>query len=271
MSEKDFPYLKEMLDKETYGDISYSENEKRNVLMSISPAKKKAKRPFVKKLVLYAATVLVFAGGGAFIYSEIDQTPGAAGESHTMVKADKESTPSAADDAVAASDAAVDEKAWEDRTNKEGLTELDSQNVQEFIAELDEIYKNGAPEHFSDDPALYYWIGGSQISYFLDKHYKAEGIAIEKDLKNLRDAAAIVYEEHQNRYAHLGLENENPFKYKDQFKEPSERLFQAHTYVRKLLNDLNIALNGAAGESEGVAYMLDGERTNELESFIKNE
>ncbi|MGD6903271.1 hypothetical protein [Bacillus infantis] len=36
-------------------------------------------------------------------------------------------------------------------------------------------------------------------------------------------------------------------------------------------NTENITLNGAAGESEGVAYMLDGERTSELERFIKNE
>jgi hypothetical protein len=271
MSEKDFPYLKERLDKETYGDISFSENEKKNVLMNISRTKKKGKSPFVKKLVLYAATVLVFAGGGAFIYSEIEQTPEAAGESHTKVKADKESTPSPANDAAAASGAAVDEKAWEDRTNKEGLTEQDPQNIQEYIASYDEIYKNGAPEQYNDDPALYYWIGAALIFNSLDSNYKAEGIDIKKDLKNLRDAAAIVYEEHQNRYTHLGLKNENPLKYKDQFKEPSERLYQAHAYVGALLNDLNISLNGAAGESEGVAYMLDGDRMDELERFIQNE
>jgi hypothetical protein len=225
----------------------------------------------VKKLALYAATVFVFAGGGAFVYSEIDKSPQAAGESQTEEKADNESTPSAADDAVAASGAAVDEKAWEDRTNKEGLLGQDAQNVQEYIASYDEIYKNGAPEQYKDDPAMYYWIGAALIFNSLDTNYKAEGIAIEKDLKNLRNAAAIVYEEHQNRYAHLGLKNENPLKYEDQFKEPSERLFQAHAYVEALLNDLNIALNGASGESKGVAYMSDGERTNELESFIKNE
>jgi hypothetical protein len=271
MSDKDFLHLKETLEKETYGDISFSEKEKRNVLMNISRTKKKAKRIFVKKLALYAATVLVLAGGGAFVYSEIDKSPQAAGESQTEEKADNESTPSAADDAVAASDAAVDEKAWEDRTNKEGLLGQDAQNVQEYIASYDEIYKNGAPEQYNDDPAMYYWIGAALIFNSLDTNYKAEGIAIEKDLKNLRDAAAIVYEEHQNRYAHLGLKNENPLKYEDQFKKPSERLFQAHAYVEALLNDLNIALNGASGESKGVAYMLDGERTNELERFIKNE
>jgi hypothetical protein len=272
MSEKDFPHLKERLDKETYGEISFSENEKRNVLMNISRTKKKVKRNFVKKLALYAATVLVFAGGGAFVYSEIDKTPQAAGDSQTEAKADKESTPSAAAaGAGAAGNAAADEKAWEDRTNKEGLLGKDAQNVQEYIASYDEIYKNGVPEQYNDDPAMYYWIGAALIFNSLDTNYKAVGLAIEKDLKNLRDAAAIVYEEHQKRYAHLGLKNENPLKYEDQFKEPSERLFQAHAYVEALLNDLNIALNGASGESEGVAYMLDGERINELEGFIKNE
>jgi hypothetical protein len=43
MSYKDFLYLKETLEKGAYGDISFSENEKRNVLMNFPERKKQLK------------------------------------------------------------------------------------------------------------------------------------------------------------------------------------------------------------------------------------
>lgn len=60
--------------------------------------------------------------------------------------------------------------------------------------------------------------------------------------------------------------------YKDQFKAPSERMKQAHKFIVGLLNDTNIAINkDGAGFNNGYSHMLDGSKTTELESFIRNE
>ncbi len=276
MNDKDFFQLKEQLDKESYQHISFSENEKGRVMMRISEKEKHNKRKIGQTIVLTIATLFVVVGGGALAISEIQKSPEATVEKSVDVteEAPVEDIQVNEDDTEMTSNASEDtlhDKAWADKTITEGLTENDPQNVQEFIAQFDEIYKEPLPEQYSDDPALYYQIGAMLIFTSLDMNYKAEGVAVEKDLQNLRDVAAIVREEHQARYAHLGLENENPHKYEDQFKEPSERLEQGHVYVKALLNDLNIALNDAEGTTEGYTYMLDGEKIAELEAFIRNE
>lgn len=271
MSEKDFMDLKEKLNHEVYGKITFSQNEQQRVLMEVTSYSDKRRGSLLQRIMINVAAVAVFAGMGIFVINEVADRP----ESTTEQVADaprKNIDQGLPQKTVTASEGATENKAWQDRTITEGLGPYDPKNVKEFIAQHEELYSAPLPEQYADDPEHYHWIAATVLLGGLELNYKVEGAVIEKDFRNLSELASIVMEEHKKQYEHLNLKNENPFKYKDQFKAPSDRMKQAHKYIVSLLSDLNIAINkDGAGANNGYSYMLDGNKTSELESFIRNQ
>lgn len=271
MSENDFWDLKGKLDQEVYGKITFSPKEKERVWMEVTSANKKRRGSFLQKVLINVAAVAVFAGMGVFVFNEVAVGP----KSKTEEVAEaprKNLDQELPQKTVTASEGTTDNKAWQDRTITEGLGPYDPQNVKEFIAQHEELYSAPLPEQYADDPEHYHWIAATVLLGGLEDNYKVEGAVIENDFRNLKELASIVMEEHKKRYEHLNLKNENPFKYKDQFKAPSDRMKQAHKYIVGLLSDLNIVINkDGAGGNNGYSHMLDGNKTEELESFIRNE
>jgi hypothetical protein len=274
MSKNEFENLKKHLDKETYGKISFSDSGKDRVLMRLNSSNnhKKKKIPFVQKIVLNAAAVAAFMGLGAIVVNEVQESPKASVSEKKNTPSEKEAVQEKPEKTVNASDGETTyDKEWADRTVTENIENFDSKNLKEWIAVTDEMFKASLPDVHADDPAHYYYLSASNVNGNLGFRYAAEGVAIEKDLENLKALTDIVKEEHQKRYAHLNIENENPFKYKDQFKPASERLYQAHEYTADLINDINVAINhDGTGTNNGYAYMLDGDKIKELVNFIKN-
>lgn len=271
MSENDFLNLKEKLDDEVYGKITFSQKEQHRVLMEVTSYSDKRKGSLLQRIMINVAAVAVFAGVGIFVFNEVSVGP----ESTTEQVADaprKGVDQELPEKTITASEGTVNDKAWLDQTVTEGLGPFDSKNVKDFIAKNAEAYSAPLPEQYADDPEHYHWISATVLLGGLELNYKVEGAVIEKDFRNLSELASIVMEEHKKRYEHLNLKNENPFKYKDQFKAPSDRMKQAHKYIVGLLSDLNIAINkDGAGGNNGYSHMLDGNKTAELESFIRNE
>ena len=274
MSKNEFENLKKHLDKETYGKIRFSDSGKDRVLMKITSSNKpkNKKMPFVQKIVLNAAAVAAFMGMGAIVVNEVQESPNATVSENKNNPSEKEIAQEKPEETVnASSGEATNDKEWTDRTITENIENFDPKNLKEWIAVTDEIYKAPLQEQYIDDPAHYYFLSALNVNGNLGFRYAAEGVAIEKDLENLKALTDIVKEEHQKRYAHLNIENENPFKYKDQFKPAGERLYQAHEYTADLINDIHVAINkDGKGTSNGYAYMLDGDKIKELENFIKN-
>lgn len=271
MSKQDFVDLKEELDREVYSRITFSPKEKQRVLKEVTSSVDKKRTLFIQKIIINVAAVAVFAVMGTFVVHEVKTSRETPAEQAADVPG-KNLNQDLPQKTVTASEEAVDEKAWEDRTITEGLGPYDPRNVKEFIAQHTELYSAPLPEQYADDPEHYHWIEATVLLGGLEMNYRVEGAVIEKDFQNLNKLTSIVIAEHKKRYEHLNLKNENPFDYKDQFKAPSERMKQAHKYIVGLMNDLNIAINmDGAGANNGYSYMLDGNKTNELESFIRNE
>lgn len=274
MSKNEFENLKKHLDKETYGKISFSDSGKDRVLMKITSSNKhkNKKMPFVQKVVLNAVAIAVFMGMGAIVVNEVQESPKASVSEKKNTPSEKEAVQETPEKTVNASGGeTTNDKVWVDRTVTENIENFDSKNLKDWIAVTDEIYKAPLQEQYADDPAHYYYLSASNVNGNLGFRYAAEGVAIEKDLENLKALTDIVKEEHQKRYAHLNIENENPFKYKDQFNPAGDRLYQAHEYTADLINDINVAINkDGKGTDNGYSYMLDGDKIIDLENFIKN-
>ncbi|MED1863081.1 hypothetical protein P4V41_06405 [Fictibacillus nanhaiensis] len=274
MSKYEFDNIKKHLNKEKYGKISFSDSGKDRVLMKITSSNKpkKKKMPLFQKLLLNAAAVVAFMVMGAIVVNEVQESPKTSVSEKNTETIEKKVVQEKPEQTVhASSGETTNDKEWTDRTVAENIENFDAKNLKEWIAVTDEMFKATLADVHADDPAHYYYLSASNVNGNLGFRYDAEGIAIEKDLKNLQALTGIVEEEHKKRYAHLNIENENPFKYKDQFKPADERLFQAHKYTADLISDINVAINkDGKGTNNGYAYMLDGDKIKELESFIKN-
>lgn len=271
MSEKEFFNLKEKLDHEGYGKITFSQKEKERVWTELSSSRNRKRGSLFQKIIINVSAAAIFAVMGTFVFHEIMTSHDSTAEQAADVPG-KIKNQGLSQKTVTASEDTDHDKSWQDRTITDGLGPYDSKNVKEFIALNAELYSAPLPEQYADDPEHYHWIAATVLLGGLELNYKVEGAVIEKDFQNLNELTSIVIEEHKKRYEHLNLKNENPFDYKDQFKAPSERMKQAHKYIVALLNDINIAINkDGAGTNNGYSHMLDGKKTTLMESFIRNE
>ncbi|UYZ22305.1 hypothetical protein [Mesobacillus jeotgali] len=271
MSEKDFFNLKEKLDHEVYGRITFSPKEKERVWTELSSSGNRKRGSLFQKIMINMGAAAVFVGMGTFVVHEVMTSQESPLEQASELQG-KNMNHDLPQKTVTASEDTNHDKAWEDRTITDGLGPYDSKNVKEFIALNAELYSAPLPEQYADDPEHYHWIEATVLLGGLELNYKVEGAVIEKDFRNLKELASIVMEEHKKRFEHLNLKNENPFDYKDQFKPPSDRMKKAHKYIVGLLNDLHIAINkDGTGGNNGYSHMLDGNKTEKLESFIRNE
>jgi hypothetical protein len=130
------------------------------------------------------------------------------------------------------------------------------------------------------DPALmekgfdkeYDWYLKSQlVSNEVDRFLARQGEHKSSDLRNVRLLAAMIGHLQYVRTAHIddtGGETEAQTAVED-WKPASLGLNYSYMYLKRIVHDLDIALNhDGQGETFGVTYLLEGEKLEELQSFM---
>ncbi|WP_163581568.1 hypothetical protein [Gracilibacillus saliphilus] len=172
----------------------------------------------------------------------------------------------------------VNEKEWKDVTElEEGMIYDMETNVNDYIEGANRIFHE-VPDQDSKliqaghDEAYYYYLEAMALDRGLDVN-QVEGVSLEKDFDNLQKLLGIIVEGHHKRTEHIDPEKYGANKreaVKD-WEEPSKRMNQAIEYTKQLLNDIDVAINkDGEGETFGVAFQTDGQKTKELEEFIES-
>nr|WP_304219523.1 hypothetical protein [Fredinandcohnia onubensis] len=174
----------------------------------------------------------------------------------------------------------VPTKEWKDVSTTEDLVAPDfPTNVKDYIAntlmhwtaEPDEnLIQEGYPPEYD------HYMQSFGILSVVDEYIRVEGVDLEKDFYKLQMLAAVIQHEQYERTKHINFNPEDPNR--DSFestreavrhwKPASERYHQAEQYITELLNDINVVVNGV-GEPFGVSEQLNGDKVDELDSFLK--
>jgi hypothetical protein len=170
----------------------------------------------------------------------------------------------------------VDPKAWKDVTKE--YTEDGFQSVKEMISYYNDAFQGGV----KDDNELqikedgfpveyYYYLEALSLDTELTTHIQVEGEFIERDFGNLLALSYIIQEEQFKVLDEVTLpEGTDKSEAKKYWNPPTERMKQAITYMKYLLNDLDIVINESKGELVGYSYQAGGKKNDELEEFIKD-
>lgn len=148
----------------------------------------------------------------------------------------------------------VDPKTWKDLSTSGDLEKLDFEpNARKWIASRIEVFSQEPDQKLYDagfSKEYDYYLKAQSVLNLLGTYIKVEGIDLEKDFENLKVLAKIIVQEYPNR---------------------PEKVGRSFDYMKQLVNDIDIAINkGGNGETFGVSYQLEGDKIDELESFIKS-
>ncbi|MRX73450.1 hypothetical protein GJU40_15000 [Bacillus lacus] len=142
---------------------------------------------------------------------------------------------------------------------------------------MSDLQSDTPQKHFEAgyDVAYDEYLKAQSITNVLGTYIKVEGGDLEKDFNNIYTLATIVQEEQEMRAAHLDID-ELEAKYGtdkqagiQEWKPATERQGIAFDCLRKLLNDVDIAINKEGnGETFGVSYFLDGDKVEQMENDL---
>lgn len=121
------------------------------------------------------------------------------------------------------------------------------------------------------DDGYDYYLKSQALYMTLGSYIRVEGEDLEKDFENLRVLAGIIDHEQFVRTAHIDPNGEakEKIEYAKQWKPTSKRMKLCFEYMKQLLNDIAVAINkGNKGETYGVSHQLDGDKVQEMESFM---
>lgn len=175
---------------------------------------------------------------------------------------------------TSASTAEINPKEWKDKSTDNGLEKTDfPTNTKDWIAFQSKIFSSPPNSKLMEagyDKGYDYYLKADAVSNTLQRFIWVEGIDLEKDFENLRVLAAIIKHEHYVRTAHLDPEGTGNTKvHPEQWKPVSKRMELTYDYMRKLLNDLDVAINkDGKGDTFGVSHQLDGDKVSKMETFI---
>lgn len=156
------------------------------------------------------------------------------------------------EDIVAAkNESQKNDKDWRDVSNISEDSKVEVRNANDLISSSHYWFKEENVSQKTLDAGL-----DNMYHYYLETMalqsglgiIKVEGIAIEKDFKNMENLAGIIVKDRKSNSAK-----------------------EAVVLLRELLHDLDVAVNGYNdGNNYGVAYMVDGKNINKIEGFIKS-
>lgn len=167
----------------------------------------------------------------------------------------------------------VDPKEWKIVTPPPEILEYENANVW-VAAKVKEFSQVSNPKMYEAgfDDGYDYYLKAQNVTNVLDAvRFTIEGVDIQKDFENLRVIVGTIGHLHYARTAHLDPEGTGKVNFSPkEWKPADERMKTTYDYMLQLLNDLDVALNkNGEGETFGVTHQLDGDRVDEMESFLK--
>lgn len=184
--------------------------------------------------------------------------------------------------------------AHEEETS-ERKVELVEKKVEEPVEEMSLIDLNGVPEGETAPPHAYDWVSDmveemskphsevddgynmylkSQAIADVVTKYRVEGTALHRDFTNLWRLSVRISHDQFVRTSDIDPTGKakDKVEFADQWKPSSERAKQAYEYMKQILHDLDVAFNKRGnGETYGVTYSLEGDKINELKSFMEGD
>lgn len=147
------------------------------------------------------------------------------------------------------------DKKWKDVTENLSSTH-EIKSVTEMISSFDRTIHQDPQQKLLDAGFVGEYNSYLEAQALLNtmQYIKVKGEAMEKDLSNAKQLAQIINE--QNHW-----------------KDPSaisEKTLKSISYLQQLLNDLDITVNGKEGKLSGFSYQAGGDKTGELEAFLKS-
>lgn len=117
------------------------------------------------------------------------------------------------------------------------------------------------------------YVKSQEVRHVVGK-YRVEGIALQSDFTNLLRLSAKISHGQFVRTSHLDPNGQamDKTEFADQWKLPSEDMEQSYEYMKQILRDLDVAFNKNGNEETyGVTHALEGNKANEIDSFIEGE
>ncbi|MEK5071717.1 hypothetical protein [Sporosarcina sp. FSL K6-1508] len=145
--------------------------------------------------------------------------------------------------------------------------------TKEWTAETLAEFNRPPEERFDEagnDVGLVYYIKTQEAIESMSQNIHPEEVG-DEDFSNLRLLAARISHNQFVRTAHIedtGKEKTNLDYVKD-WKPVPESTEMSFEYMKRLLNDLDVAINkNGEGETFGVSHLMDGDKVKELETFF---
>ncbi|RBP86545.1 hypothetical protein DFO70_12512 [Cytobacillus firmus] len=153
-----------------------------------------------------------------------------------------------------------------------------SPEAKEWIAEMAAEFNRAPEESFDElkqeDVGFVYYTKANDLYENMQHYIDDKNESFDEDFANLRMLAAGISHDQFERTAHIddtGKEKDN-LEHAEDWKPVPASMETAYQYMGQLLNDLDVAINkGGKGNSFGVSHLTNGDKVNELESFIKQD
>lgn len=146
--------------------------------------------------------------------------------------------------------------------------------IAEMAAEFNRVPEESFEELDQEDVGFVYYTKADNLYKNMQHYIDDKNESFDEDFANLRMLAAGISHNQFERTAHIddtGKEKDN-LEHAEDWKPMPASMETAYQYMRQLLNDLDVTINkNGKGTSFGVSHLTNGDKVNELESFIKHD
>lgn len=277
--------LKEKMDNTILKDVHFDDDQSQQVLNSIKNSNYQKKqfslRNKFNSLISISAISIMFLGITYFAGTQLNLFSGPeerqANDPGENTTAEGTKTVTIEEKANPIEEQTTDPKEWKDLSTTGDLVKPDfPTNVNDWVAfQINEFSKKSDVNlpNGGYDEGYDYYLKSQALSMTLGSYIRVEGDDLEKDFENLWVLASAIGHEQFVRTAHIGPNGEaiEKTEYYKQWKPTNKRMKLSFEYMKQLLNDIDIAINkDSKGETFGVSHQLDGDKVEEMESFIRH-
>ncbi|MBO0587609.1 MULTISPECIES: hypothetical protein [unclassified Sporosarcina] len=147
--------------------------------------------------------------------------------------------------------------------------------TKEWVAETLAEFNRPPEERFHEagnDVGLVYYIKAQEAIESMYQKIHPEEVGYDEDFSNVRLLAAAISHNQFVRTAHINNNTDKTnLDYVKDWKPVPEDMELSFEYMKRLLNDLDVAINkNGEGETFGVSNLMDGDKVRELENIFSH-